>query len=68
MAEATHSVRVELTWSLWGELRRFCRFHGYDEAQYIAWLVQRASRRGASGAFPLPSVFDSGRLQHFGEA
>lgn len=68
MAEATHSVRVELTLGLWGELHRFCRFHGYDEAAYLAWLVQRAAGRGASGSFPLPSVFDSGHLQHFDEA
>lgn len=66
-SEAIHTLSVELPWSLWLTLSRFCRYHGYDEAEYIAWLLRHASGQGAR-PFPLPSVFDSRGLQSFDEA
>jgi hypothetical protein len=68
MPEPLHTLRVSLPWALWLELRRFCRHYGYDEADYIAWLIGRTRRTGVAGTFPLPSVFESRGLQHFDEA
>lgn len=68
MPEATHTIRIALTWSNWLALQRFCRHHGYDEGEYVAWLVRASARKGASGTFPLPSIFDGQGLQAFDEA
>jgi len=68
MTEATHTIRVTLSWSTWLTLQRFCRHHGYDEAEYLAWLARASANKGASGRFPLPSMFDGQSLQAFDEA
>lgn len=68
MPEATHTITITLGWPVWLALQRFCRHHGYDEAEYVAWLLRASARKGASGAFPLPSMLDGRCLQAYEEA